>query len=298
VIDPDDNIPGTLRSKLRDPSVGTPILPMANGVSIEDAVSQLLVGLGYQTLPAGQTVTIQEEGIAYEAKGNWMALAPEENNKPQEVLVLNLADHPNEIPEYLKSELSKRGLNLRDVVLNPQDAPPAKDAVTESKSNLVSVKNWPRDKSEIADALLLSCGVTFGVAETLSVQMGDGLRVDTRADRLFELGGKRTALFFQGVDPEIRKALSEKDGVRVVELNIGSLSSREVIARMLTLLGEQSIYREHRFAAANGSAQERLTVKAYGFQLTKRPLFITDRRIPVALHRFFFEKGLEIIYFQ
>jgi len=157
---------------------------------------------------------------------------------------------------------------------------------------------WPRDKKEIVDALLLSLRVPFGVAETLSVELQSGLRIDARTDRIFELSGKRTALFFQRSDPEIRKALQDKQGVRSVELEIGALSSREIITRLLNLVGDPSPYREHRFAAATGAAQDRLTVTAWGFHLPKHSLFITDRQIPTPLHRFFFEKGLEIVYFQ
>ena len=51
-------------------------MPMSNGVSIRDAVGQLLAGLGYQSLPTDRPVTIQEEGVSYEAKGDWLALAP------------------------------------------------------------------------------------------------------------------------------------------------------------------------------------------------------------------------------
>ena len=77
-------------------------------------------------------------------------------------------------------------------------------------------ESWPRDKREMVDALLFSLGVPFGVAENISVKLHDGLRIDTRTDRLFELAGKKTALFFQRPDPEIVKALQETQGVRAV----------------------------------------------------------------------------------
>ena len=300
VVDPDGKIPASLKTKLNDPSIGTPVLPMTNGLSIQDAVGQLLAGLGYQSLPADRPVVIQEEGVALEAKGNWMVLAPEVSNKPQEVYVINLTENPNEIPDYLKSELAKKGLHLRDVV------PPA--TAKNSRSNTLEsnepgarpsqIKTWPPDKQEIVDALLLSYGITFGVAENLSVELGDGLRVDTRTDRTFELGGQRTALFFHNTDPETRKLLQDKQGIKTVELDLRSLSTRELISRLLNLVGDQAAYREHRFSAASGSVQDRLTVKVWGFQLTKKPMFVTDRQIPPALHKFFFEKGLEIVYFR
>ena len=300
VVDPDGKIPASLKTKLNDPSIGTPVLPMVNGLSIQDAVSQLLTGLGYQALPANRPVVIQEEGVALEAKGNWMVLAPQVNNKPQEVYVINLTDNPDEIPEYLKSELARKGLHLRDVVAPAavKNSPPKALEKSNPKANPAEIKTWPRDKQEIVDALLLAYGVTFGVAEKLSVEVGDGLQVDTRADRVFALGGLRTALFFRSTDPEMLKSLQDKQGVRTVELDLKGLSTRDLISRLLNLLGDQAAYREHRFSAADGSAPERLTVKAWGFQLTKKPMFITDRKIPPALHQFFFEKGLEIVYFQ
>ena len=222
MIDPEGKIPVSLKTKLNDPTIRTPVLPMSKDVSIQDAVSQLLAGLGYQTLPADRPVVIQDQGIAFEAKGNWMALAPTESNKTQEVLVINLTDQPNEVPEYLKAELAKKGLQLREVVLPTAAKAAAVPVANEQpKTSPSQVKNWPRDKEEIIDSLLLSYGVPFGVAESLSVELSDGLRVDTRTDRLLEIGGKRTALFFRAMDPDLRKALQEQQGIKAIELISG-----------------------------------------------------------------------------
>ena len=298
IIDPEGNIPASLRSKLGEPSIGALIVTLANGVSIQETISQLLSGLGYQALPKDRPVVIQEDGVAYEAKGNWIALAPEESNKRQQVFVINLTDDANEIPEYLKAQLVKNGLHFKDVLLTSSAMPRPNETRSLTLETFAPTKVWPRDKKDIVDALLLSVGVPFGVAETLSVELHSGLRIDTRTDRMFELGGKRTALFFQRADPDIKKALLDKDGVRSVELDIGALSSREIITRLLNLLGDQAAYREHGFPAASGVAEDRLTIKAWVFHLPKRSLFITDRQIPTPLHRFFFEKGLGIVYFQ
>ncbi|MGH7797033.1 MAG: hypothetical protein ACREQ2_19385 [Candidatus Binatia bacterium] len=299
VIDPDGKIPASLRTKLSDPSIGTAVLPLGNGLSLQDAVRQLLAGLGYQPLPAGKPIVVQKGGIAFEAKGSWMALAPEVSNRTQELLVINLVDSTNEIPDYLKAALANHGLDLREIVL-PQ---PVNDAgimkiSKELKPEPTAARNLPSDKREVVDALLLSFGVTFGVAENISVELRDGLRMDKRADRLFELSGRRTAFFFQPLDPAIRQALQDKHGIQTLELEIDSLSSRDVIARVLSLLGDQVAYREHRFSATAGSAPDRLTVKAWGFHVARKAMFVTDRQIPPALHRFFFEKGLEIVYFH
>ena len=299
VIDPSGNIPKTLKTRLNDPSIGTPVVPMADGVSLHEAVKQLLVALGYQPLPAERPVTVQEEGIAFEANGSWMALAPAISNKPQDVLVINVTNHPGDTPEYLRAELAKQGLNLREVPLPGNGVPPAAvKSNGDPKSGAAQIIDWPADKKDLVDALLTSFGVPFGVTEMLSVELRDGLRVDVRADRLFNANGKRTALFFERADPEIRKALEQRENISVVELELGSLSSRELIARMLGVLGDPAVYSEHRFPAAQNSSRERLALKAWGFNLTKKAMFVTDRQIPAPLHRFFFEKGLEIVYFR
>jgi hypothetical protein len=298
VVDPENKIPLELRNKLADPSVGTPILPLANGVPIQAAVTQLLAGLGYQVLPENRPIIVQEEGVTYEAKGDWMALAPEQSNKAQEILVISLVEKGAEIPEYLKVPLAKKGLYIKDLSLSSVDSPARSGDKNDSKEYLTQIKTWPRDKKEMVDSLLFSFGVPFGVAETLSVELQNGLRLEARSDRVFDFSGKRTALFFQRSDGEIRKALEEKQGLRTVELEVNRLSSRELITRLLSLLGDPITYREHRFSGANGSSSDRLVVTAWGFYVPKRSLFITDRQIPTALQRFFNEKGLEIVYFQ
>ena len=303
VLDPENNIPVTLRTRLSDPQVGTPVVSMTDQVSLQEAVSRLLSGLGYQPLPTDRSVVIQDEGIAFEARGSWMVLAPEESHKAQEVYIISLTDSPDQIPEYLRSQLALKGLHLKDVLIasGAPKTPAPKILVVahrEPDESTTQFKVWPRDKTEIVDALLLAHGISFGVAETLSVELRDGLRMETRSDRVFDLRGQQTAIFFQRTDPEIKKALQEKQGVKTVELEIASLSSREIIGKLLNILGDQAAYREHRIPAANGSNQERLTLNAWGFLLSKPSMFITDREIPQPLHRFFFEKGLEIVYFQ
>ena len=299
VLDPKNDIPASLKSKLNDPTIGTPVLSMADDLSLQDAVKQLLGALGYKPLPADRPIVVQEGAVAFEARGDWMALAPAVSNKTQDVFVVNLTDHPDEIPDYLRAELAKLGVTLRAVVLPRNGAAPRQNESVGDQRNLNGqIKNWPADKTELVDALLRSFGISFGVAETLSVELSDGLRVDTRADRVFEVNNKRIAIYFHRADPAIRKALQERQDVRVVELELDSLSSRELIARLLGLLGEPVAYSEHRFSAAQNSSQDRLALKAWGFSLPDRAMFVTDREIPATLHRFFFEKGLEIVYFH
>jgi hypothetical protein len=293
ILDLDEKIPASLKSKLKDSAVSTAVLPLARGASLQELVSQLLARLGYQSLPAERPVVIQEAGIAIEARGNWMALAPEESNKAQEVFVVTLTDNPQDIPEYLRRELSARGLHLKDVLVAGSSG--QSPGYSESREPTAAVKHWPREKGEFVDAMLLAFEVPFGVAETFSVELGQGLRADVHCDRIFERNGKRTGLFFQRLEPEIKRALQERDKIKVVELALPILQHREIMARLLTELGEQAAYREHRFSAS--ASKDRLNISAWGFLLANRGLFVTDREIPQSLHRFFFEKGLEIVYF-
>jgi hypothetical protein len=298
VIDTGGNIPESLRNQLNNPEVGTPVVSLNPRTSLHDAVNQLLAGLGYQMLPTDRPVVIQEAGVAYEAKGSWIALAPEESNKPQEIFVINLTDREAAIPPYLLAQLEARGLQMRDVVVSSSRSTSGAVSANEPKEFFAQTKTWPRDKKEMVDSLLLAYGIPFGVAEKISVKLSDGLTLEARADRVFEARGNKVALFFQRTEPELKKALQEKQGLRIVETDIAALSSREVIGRLLSELGEQVNYREHRFPAGSGPARDRLVVTAWGFLVPKHSMFVTDREIPQSLHRFFFDKGLEIVYFQ
>ena len=293
ILDPDEKIPPSLKTKLTDPSAQTVVLPFTGTASLQESVGELLARLGYQSLPTDQPVIIQEGGVAIEAKGNWMALAPEESHKAQEIFVIALTDNPQDIPDYLRKELSARGLLLRDILLPQPSGPSA--VGSDSKALTAGIKQWPRDKKELIDAILFAFGVPFGVAESVSVELGDGLRVDMRYDRIFERNDKRIGVFFQIVEPETKRLLQDREKVKVVEFDLSVLEHKEIMARLLSELGEQAAYREHRFSAS--ASKDRLNITAWGFLLGRRGMFVTDREIPQSLHRFFFEKGLEIVYF-
>jgi hypothetical protein len=293
ILDPDEKIPASLKTKLTDPLAQTAVLPVSRTASLQESVGDLLSRLGYQSLPAGKPVIIQEGGVAIEAKGNWMVLAPEESRKAQEIIVIALTDNPQDIPDYLRKELSARGLLLKDILL-PQ-ASQDSDTRENPKALTTAVKQWPRDKRELVDAILFAFGVPFGVAESVSVELGDGLRVELRYDRIFERNDQRIGMFFQPVEAEIKRLLQEQEKIKVIEFDLSILEPKEIMTRLLNELGEPTTYREHRFAAS--ASKDRLNISAWGFLLGRRGMFVTDREIPESLHRFFFEKGLEIVYF-
>ncbi len=297
IIDSAGQIPTSLR-KTPAVSNGTlPVISLNNRVSLQETVTQLLAQLGFQTLSSDRPVVIQEGGVSFEAKGTWMALAPQESNKAQELFVITLADRPGDIPDYLTQHLSEKGLHLKEVALRPSSNEPSGTISARSKDSLIQVKTWPRDRKEMIDALLSSLEIPFTAGETISVEVRQGFRVNTTADRTFQARGQRTALFFDPVEPEIKRVLRENSAIRVVELQLSSFSPRGLAERVLAELGESSVYREHKFSLDTGNS-DRLNIITKGLLLPKQSMFITDQQIPVGLHRFFFEKGLKIVYLQ
>jgi len=126
----------------------------------------------------------------------------------------------------------------------------------------------------------------------------EGIRLDTKVDRFFEIGGRKVALFFESVGDAVKKALQEKEGIRAIEMELQSASSREIIARLLEAFGERATYRENRFPAIEGGARDKLVLAVAGFFLADRAVLLTDREIPKELELFFEEKGLKVVYFR
>ena len=298
ILDGENNVPESVRANLKEASVSTPVVSIANSTTVEEAVGQLLARLGYQPLPSERPVVIQEAGVSFEAKGQWAVMAPQQSNKPQEIIVINLMDGSGEIPEELKTHLAAKGLHLKNVALGE---PAARSQESEKQAPLPlarQIKARLAEKSELVDALLNAYQVAFGVKDTLAAELHSGLKAEISADRTFEVRGRKTALFFRAIDPAIKAALETKQGMKAIELDFTALTSREVAAKLLGELGEKAAYKEHRFAAAKGSMQDRLVMTAAGFLLPSHSLFVTDREIPARFHPIFFEKGLDIVYFQ
>ena len=298
ILDGENNIPESVRANLKQASVNTPVVSVANSTTVQEAVGQLLARLGYQPLPAERPVVIQEAGVSFEAKGQWAVMAPQQSNKPQEIIVINLVDGSGEIPEELRTHLAAKGLHLKNVALGEPAAPAEESEKQAPLPPAGEIKALPTEKSELVDALLNAYQVAFGVKDTLAADLHSGLKAEISADRTFELRGRKTALFFRVIDPAIKAALETKQGMKAIELDFTALKSREIAAKLLVELGEKSTYREHRFAAAKGSLHDRLVMTAAGFLLPGRSLFVTDREIPLRFQPIFFEKGLDIVYFQ
>jgi hypothetical protein len=296
ILDGENNIPDSLRTNLKQSSVNTPVVSLAKNTTLQEAVGQLLARLGYQSLPDDRPVVIQEEGVSLEAKGQWAVMAPQQSNKPQEIIVINLADGSGAIPDDLRKHLAGKGLHLKNIPVGDLSS-----RGDENEKPVVpgrQVKTLPAEKSALIDALLDTYQMSYKAESILAVNLLSGLNAEITADRMFEARGRKVALFFRTIDPAIKAALESKQGMKVVELDFAALKSRELAAKLLVELGEKSIYKEHRFAAAKGSLKDRVTISAAGFLLSERSLFMTDREIPARFQPIFFEKGLDIVYFQ
>jgi hypothetical protein len=298
ILDVDGNMPPPLRSTLSEEQDGTSVLSLSRTVSVHDAVSQLLSRLGYQALSPEQPIVMQQGGLAVEARGEWTVLAPQQSNKRQEIFIINISDRSDGIPDYLRAQLARSGVQFKTVSWlssAPQKTPGAAPQV---KETLAQSKVWPRDKRDIVDAVLFAYGVPFGVSETVPLELHPGIKLEMICDRMFEMRGQRTALFFRHITPEVKEALQTKLAVKVLELETAKLSSRELIGKLLSEMGEPAAYKEHRFGAVTGAKRDQLTISAWGFLISKPAMFLTDRQIPKGYERFFFEKGLDIVYFQ
>jgi hypothetical protein len=297
IIDGDNNIPESLRANLKQQSVNAPVVSLAKNTNVQEAVAQLLARLGYQPLPAERPVIIHDGGVSFEAQGQWAVMAPQVSNRPQEIIVVNLSDGRGEIAEELKTHLRAKGLHLKDIALPGGGSTGSSEQQNEPAPLKREAKVLPRELPELVDALLIAYQIPFGVRESLAAELGSGLNLEITADRTFEYRGRKTALFLRKIDPAMKAALESKHGINLVELD-ESLKTRDLIGKLLGELGEKAPYKEHRFSAGKGSMQDRLVMNTAGFLLTARSLFLTDREIPHRFQRVFFEKGLDIVYFQ
>ncbi len=150
----------------------------------------------------------------------------------------------------------------------------------------------------MVDAFLQTFKIPFSANANLSIPLRAGIRLETRADRLLDLKGNAAAVFFNRVSDEVKSALPQMLNMKAIEIDLNSLSSREIISRLLAALGEPATYREHRLPAVEGAAKDRLLFAIGGYFLPQRSLLLTDKEIPQDLQRFFVEKGIRVVYFR
>ena len=299
VLDMQSKITPALRTKLEGEGSGLPVVSVKKGASLHDAVTGLLSKLGFQSLPANQPVVIQDGGVAVQVKGEWMMMPPDESGAMPQVLVVSMTDAPGQTPDYLRDYLSLKGMNFKEILLpSPTSLAAPTPPAGAGKTAQLKIENWPTDKTALVDAFLAEYGINFSGAGYFPVVLRDGIRMDAKVDRLFEYGGKRVVVSFKLLGEEVGTALQQGGSVRVVEVDLAAISTRELIARLLASVGESAAYREQRFQANERAAKDKLTLGVPGFYVAQKSLLLTDRQIPKELERFFAEKNLRVVRFQ
>ncbi len=299
LLDLEGRISPSLRSEMEKTSSTVSVVTIKPGSSLHDIVKQLLSRLGFEFLPADRPVVVSESGMSIQVKGEWVVTAPNTAGDTQEVLVINLTDAGHTTPDYIKTYLSSRGTMLKEFLLPSAYAAPASPtAEARSPTPPGAIEAWPDGKEELVDALLKDFQISFSKAYKVSLTLKEGIQLDAQVDRIFEYGGKKIALFFTPISEEMKKTLGESEKAYPVDLDVKSLAPRDLIARILAMLGEKSAYQENRFPVSVGPGPNRLAITLSGFYLPDRSLLITDGKIPQPLQRFFLDKGLRVAYFH
>lgn len=296
ILDIGGKIPSSLKTRLEGRNSPVPIVSLKQGASLHEAVNSLIPRLGFQSMPKNRPITVQDQGVGIQLKGEWMAVAPEESGG-QAVWIISLTDGPGRTPDYLREYLSLRGMNVRDVLLPTAALPAASLLESAQGGTQKQIEVWPRDKKALVDAFLTGYPVSFTMDRQVVLSLREGIRMDIKMDRFFEVDGKKFAVFFRQIGEEAKRALEQAEGLKTIELDLGSLSTRDLISRLVAGLGESAPYREHRFFAGEGAAKDKVVVTVPGFFFSARSLLITDKEIPKDLHRFFFDRGLRVVYF-
>lgn len=295
ILDLQNKITAALRARMEADAPALPVVSVKKGASLHETVAGLLSRLGFQNLPSNQPVVVQDSGVSVQVKGEWMVTTPEEAGAVAQVMVISLTDAPGQTPDYLKDYLSLKGMTLKEILLPSTGSPAA--AAGGSKPAALRIEKWPAGGVALVDAFLADYGISAASGGQFSVVLRDGIRMDAKADRVFEHGGKKVALSFRPLGDEVKNALQQSEGLKVVEMDVAKATARELIAYLLYAVGESAPYREQRFQANERGAKDKLTLAVPGYYLPQRSLLLTDREIPKELERFFGEKGVRVVRF-
>jgi hypothetical protein len=299
VLDLGRQLPEFLRSALENRKEGLAVLSIRKEATLREVVEQLLARLGFDLLPVNRPLTVKDGGVALLIRGDWMAVTPIEAGQGMNVWIINLTDEPGMFPASVKSYLSGKGITLAEMTASPRAGV---DRVSVSAGDRGSPEarpehgTLPSGKAAILDALLRELSIPFESGREFSMTWAEGIRMQLKVDRYFEFKDAKFGLLFAASGQPIKSSLT--GGLKLIEMDLEKLSARDLVARVLSLIGESAPYREHRFPFGRGRSSDRLVVNIAGFFLPHRSLFITDRKIPEDLKGLFSEKGMKVAYFQ
>jgi len=299
VLNLEERISPSLQAELQSENPQVSVVPIKKESSLHEAAESLFSHLGFQSLPNNRPVVVQDQGVALQVKGEWMITTQSEGSGGQEMWIISLADVSNKTPDYLKDYLSRRGMTLKEIVVpGSRVAKKSLALPNEDFEDPAPIEVWPSDKEVLVDMILGTYEIGFSTAHEMSVSLRKGVRLNTTLDRWFVLEGKKFGIFFGKVSPDVKQALSEKGEMKVVELDLESLSARQILSTLLVAIGKGTTYQKHRFPSAEEGPKDRLVLTVPGFFLPTRSMLLTDQTIPRDLHRFFHEKGIRVVYFR
>jgi len=299
VLNLEDMIAPSILTQIQSQNHGISIVTGKKGSSLHEAANSLFSQLGFQALPTDRPVVLHDKGVGLQVKGEWMIANPDEGGRKQEMWIISLTNGLGTTPDYLKEYLAFKGMNLKEILLPSSPFSPAPPLLRRERRETGSqIPTWPSDKKSLVDALLTTYQIPFSSQHQISLSLREGIRLVTVMDRYFERGGRKFGIFFRPVGDEIKKALKKGGDITPIALDLASLSSREILSLILTGLGERAPYKEHRFPIVEEGPKDKLVLTVSGFFLPDRSLLLTDRTIPRDFQRFFFEKGLRVVYFQ
>jgi len=299
VLNMEERISPTLQAELRSENPQVSVVPVKKESSLHEAAKTLFSHLGFQNLPKNRPVVVQDQGVGVQIKGEWIVTNQGDGSGGQEIWIISLSDVSNKTPDYLKEYLSTKGMKLKEIVI--PGSPLVKTSLAlpnEDFEDPGPIEVWPSDKEDLVDTLLGTYEIGFSTAHEMSVSLGKGMRLNTTVDRWFVLEDKKFGIFFGEVSPEVKQALSEKEEMKVVELDLESLSARQILSTLLVAMGKGTTYQKHRFPSAEGGPKDRLVLTVPGFFLPTRSMLLTDQTIPRDLYRFFHEKRIRVVYFR
>ena len=299
VLNMEERISPSLQAELQSENPRVSVVSVNKESSLHEAADTVFSHMGFQSLPKNKAVVIQDQGVGVQVKGEWMYTNQTGAGGNQEIWIISLADVSNKTPDYLREYLSVRGMKLKEIVV--PGSPLEKKSLPLSKKDLVDpqpIEVWPSDKEVLIDTVLSTYGIEFTTAHDMTLSLRKGMRLNTTVDRWFTLEDKTFGVFFGKVGPEVKQALSKKGGIKLVELDLESLSAREILSTLLVAIGKGTTYQKHRFPTADVGPKDKLVLSVPGFFLPTRSILVTDQTIPQDLHRFFHEKGIRVVYFR
>ena len=299
VLDTRGAMPAGLKARIEAESADTSIVSVRKESGPGEMSSRILAQLGYQALPNNRPLVLHDMGIGIQLRGDWMIVQPESAGAGEQIWVFLLTSAPEKVPDSLGKYLSSKGVKLAQVFVPAAVNSPRPVPLGRNFAWINETENLPKERTGLVDTLLQTCQIAFGRDQDLSIALREGIHLRMKVDRYWESGGKKSGFLFGKLSGDMKKAVEESAGLKLIEIDIKSLSTREIVARVLQGLGESATYAENRFAGSeNGRLKESIVLSVRGFLVRNRSLLVTDRVIPSEVERFILNQGIKIAYFQ